>query len=649
MASKELPKPQKVEGTVVRSPAKAPLTAPTPRLGPSNQAMIQLFRMVRENDPPREPQPPVVQPLAPPRLQAKLTINQPDDEYEREADRMADLHLQHTLGNEEVLPLLHADRGGREISSGTARFGYDFSRIPVDAKALPRLQTKLTVNTPGDKYEQEADHLAERVTSMPEPELRLQPACSCGGSCPKCQIERAHTAHERLQTQRVRSSDVGQVAIPPVVHESLQSPGQPLDPGTRAFMEPRFGRDFSGVRIHADAKATESARALDARAYTAAHHVVFDTAHYSPGTYAGNKLLAHELTHVLQQESVGPCVMRQAKSGESTEPIRQGLPEPVLRYLDKPTFFGGNPSITATIRVNGIDVEFQDGGKLYIDRPITPLDTTLIRQKLEKVEASLKWYIRILGPSLATKGKVSALAESELADRLFIIKRLTEGKKLKDILSELTSLDIANFQFIAVSASVVALLAGSGITPASGAAAGRTGMGKLAVRESGRKALGEAEKEAVTEAEKKALAEAEKKAGTEAEKKALGEAEKKAVTEAEAAPKPPEGGLAATPRWIPGYGWTNPRWRQWIKNLRSQRPRDIDVPSENVGEEVIRDAFPTYKRARFEGPLGQLDKSKLRGTYDLHQAHGPDNPHDYPHFQIWREDGSIVRIQIKPK
>jgi hypothetical protein len=89
------------------------------------------------------------------------------------------------------------------------------------------------------------------------------------------------------------------------VAEILRSPGQPLDIGTRAFMEPRFGYDFSQVRVHTDVKATESARAVNALAYTVGRHVVFDARQYAPGTSDGRRLIAHELAHVLQQRENG--------------------------------------------------------------------------------------------------------------------------------------------------------------------------------------------------------------------------------------------------------------------------------------------------------------------------------------------------------
>lgn len=88
---------------------------------------------------------------------------------------------------------------------------------------------------------------------MPEPQL--QRPCACGGRSPKCQTKQLGQDHERFQTKRVHASDTGQIVAPPIVHEVLAAPGQPLDSASRDFMEPRFGYDFSQVRIHSDTKA----------------------------------------------------------------------------------------------------------------------------------------------------------------------------------------------------------------------------------------------------------------------------------------------------------------------------------------------------------------------------------------------------------
>lgn len=89
--------------------------------------------------------------------------------------------------------------------------------------------------------------------------------------------------------------------LPGLVQDVAHSPGQPLDVETRAFFEPRFGHDFSRVRVHSDAKAAESARAMDALALTVGNDVMFASGEFAPQTWPGRRLLAHELTHVVQQ------------------------------------------------------------------------------------------------------------------------------------------------------------------------------------------------------------------------------------------------------------------------------------------------------------------------------------------------------------
>lgn len=140
----------------------------------------------------------------------------------------------------------------------------------------------------------------QKVTTPPPASGILQRKCACGnhtvagGECAECRkkrLQRKATNHTEPET------------VPPIVHEVLRSPGQPLDPATRAFMEPRFGHDFSDVRVHTDALATNSARAVNALAYTVGRDVVFGAGQYAPETGGGKRLLAHELTHVMQQQN----------------------------------------------------------------------------------------------------------------------------------------------------------------------------------------------------------------------------------------------------------------------------------------------------------------------------------------------------------
>ncbi len=136
-----------------------------------------------------------------------------------------------------------------------------------------------------------------------KPALQRKPGCSGGKDCECEECRKSGGALQRLSTGRPASP-----AVPPVVHEALQSPGQPLDAGARTYFEPRFGHDFSQVRIHSDGLAAESARAVGALAYTVGSDIVFDQGRFAPSTETGRHLLGHELTHVVQQRGVRPSL-----------------------------------------------------------------------------------------------------------------------------------------------------------------------------------------------------------------------------------------------------------------------------------------------------------------------------------------------------
>ncbi len=168
---------------------------------------------------------------------------------------------------------------------------------PCCQSKLP-VQTKLAVSWPGDIYEREADRAAGEMMEMPAPTLQRSCApCTEGGSTrAKCGAE-----ENLLQRRAEHVSDDGGFVPDDFLYDL--GPGQPLDPSTRAFFEPRFGHDFSQVRIHTDSMAAQSAQTVNALAYTVGKDVVFGRGQYVAGTDADSKLLAHELTHVVQQRA----------------------------------------------------------------------------------------------------------------------------------------------------------------------------------------------------------------------------------------------------------------------------------------------------------------------------------------------------------
>jgi len=160
------------------------------------------------------------------------------------------------------------------------------------------------------------------LTFSPVPSVLLQRKCACGNhtvtgrectECTEC-TEKKHNLQRKASNQRESTDE-----IPPIVHEILNSPGHPLDSRTRAFMEPRLGHDFSQVRVHTDAKAAESARAVNALAYTVGRDVVFGAHQYRPEINIGHQLLAHELAHVVQQGATTQSPLQLGEVQSATE------------------------------------------------------------------------------------------------------------------------------------------------------------------------------------------------------------------------------------------------------------------------------------------------------------------------------------------
>ncbi len=153
-------------------------------------------------------------------------------------------------------------------------------------KKMLGIQTKLAIGEPGDQYEQEADRVAEQVVRMEEPATR---------------DKNRPSLEQSLLQRRATEGNAGFAEAPPEVEDVLSSPGQPLDPASRAFFEPRFGHDFSRVRVHTGGAAEASAREVNAHAYTVGRDIVFGASRFAPLTRAGQRLIAHELAHVVQQ------------------------------------------------------------------------------------------------------------------------------------------------------------------------------------------------------------------------------------------------------------------------------------------------------------------------------------------------------------
>ncbi|MHC5821865.1 MAG: eCIS core domain-containing protein, partial [Nostoc sp.] len=302
--------------------------------------------------------------------QAKLTVGEPGDKYEQEADWMAnqvmrmpdpappvqpealskddeavqskaiaissvnDGFLQQKCSESEQAAQSTDEQSLLSPAIQQRSFGHDLSRIAVRPP-----QAKLTVGEPGDKYEQEADWMANQVMRMVVPDkLNAQSVHSVQDSlqrkCAACEEE-----EDKVQTKpSLQPATDGGLQAGDNIESRLNSSkggGSPLAPDVRSFMEPRFGADFSGVQVHTGSDAVQMNRELNAQAFTHGSDVYFGA-----GKSAGNnELTAHELTHVVQQNSG-----IQAKSNIQAE---------ILQRDCDPTLASCPPDQTTTLTTPG--------------------------------------------------------------------------------------------------------------------------------------------------------------------------------------------------------------------------------------------------------------------------------------------------------
>lgn len=191
------------------------------------------------------------------------------------------------------------------------------------------IQPKLTIGRADDEYEREADRVADEVMRMPDSTCPIAPQRSTLGvqrMCSHCEEEELQRAPLRIQRLCAECGDEhdkdvvqakGRSDSPETSAEltsyvaATRGGGGPLPPSTRARLEPRFGYDFSRVRVHTDGPAAQAARGISAQAFTAGSDVYFAAGRYDPNSASGQRLLSHELTHVIQQGYAPSEVRRQ--------------------------------------------------------------------------------------------------------------------------------------------------------------------------------------------------------------------------------------------------------------------------------------------------------------------------------------------------
>jgi Domain of unknown function (DUF4157) len=225
------------------------------------------------------------------------------------------------------------------------------------------IQPKLKIGAPNDKYEQEADRVADQVMRMPEPTVQRKAGCSsCGDLDEEEPIQVKSLSNKSPSLTRSLHSQI----------QSLKSGGQPLPKSTRNFFEPRFGTDFGKVRVHTGPQAGNIAKSINAKAFTKGTDVVFGTSQYSPETHSGKHLLAHELTHVVQQKKSHSIKGRKGISLKKIDNAHIIQLYRIIRHRITPRTLNHEERATASFNINQDKTgqwEIRNPGDLSIGNP----------------------------------------------------------------------------------------------------------------------------------------------------------------------------------------------------------------------------------------------------------------------------------------
>ncbi|WP_158860371.1 eCIS core domain-containing protein [Lunatibacter salilacus] len=230
-------------------------------------------------------------------------------EVDLEQKRKEAVHFEKPYHNVNV------DGSAGDNPSKPVHNSFNFNKIPILPGRDEKIQPKLKINKPGDKYEQEADAMADRVMRMPEIEshnfLSLKPLNCIQRKCADCEEE------ETVQRKEQNSGTVDSQSIAIQLSEA-RGQGHPLPSAIQRFMSRSIGTDFSNVRVHTNSSAADMTQKLNARAFTNGSDIFFNFGEYAPDSPEGRHLLAHELTHVVQQQNSLSLIQRKTLSENIT-------------------------------------------------------------------------------------------------------------------------------------------------------------------------------------------------------------------------------------------------------------------------------------------------------------------------------------------
>ena len=359
-------------------------------------------------------------------IEDAIFSNSPDPSLTSKTPYSEIINLQSTVGNQAVKGLL----GGGVV------------------------QAKLKIGQPNDKYEQEADRVADRVMGMSAHQVQRQ-------SIEKGKEETIQTKVDPGQTPHLSTGMASQI-------QGIRGSGQPLSPSTRTFFEPRFGRDFSKVRIHTDPKASDTARSINAKAFTIGKDIVFGAGQHQPQTTEGKRLLAHELVHVGQQNGGPGMIPKMALTAFSSsfgaethhpqEPRTHNaeivqrqtsssteIPKPSVHEFVKNPIAGSNiePELQAYLDVLNIEIRRWERFRNGFEGTMPGKDVKSAADKLAKSKVLLRDYPEQENRWVMFKGR-RVYARVRNPERELIMKyvRMQLGDRKLRLLQEMMSFNL---------------------------------------------------------------------------------------------------------------------------------------------------------------------------------------------------------------
>lgn len=331
------------------------------------------------------------------------------------------LHMQHALGNQAVQHLLQSEAASRQVGlpdNAPPNVWYKIARLPSNVNEAKPLQTKLQVSEPGDAYEREADRIADQVMAMP----------STGA------VNSGPLHIQRFSGQSARQAG----EAPASVDQVLASPGQPLEPGLRQDMEQRFGYDFSRVRVHSNEVAAQAVREVGAIAYATGDNIVFGSGRCMPGTAEGKRLLAHELTHVVQQRGDTVERVQRAPGGTPTVPAKaleslEAVAQRIARLAVGPSSavvnLEGGPdkvvSVVRNIRTGQLYVGLNTGTPANLTKPIE----TAIEAQKQRIAAGEVKVVHTAANAVGGHAEVNALNRA-IQDEQAVLHRAITAEEI---------------------------------------------------------------------------------------------------------------------------------------------------------------------------------------------------------------------------